>query len=445
MIWAFVGAIALLPVLFWMMCWQSLGIVTQVERRSRGLWYIGALAAVIGVAAGSLLMLKPVSSAPRAAGRTRQYFIAADEVEWDYAPSGIDKITGQPFGAEAQVFVQPGPDRIGRVYRKAQYREYTDASFKSLKPVPPEWQHLGIMGPVIHAEVGDTIVVEFKNNTSFPASMHPHGVLYQKNGEGAPYADGAPAADHGGDAVQSGVTYTYTWEVPERAGPGPGDPSSVLWMYHSHVNEVMDTYSGLIGPMIITARGKARPDGTPADVDREFVTLFQVFDENNSWYLESNIQNHTASPASVNPDDEEFHESNLMHGINGFVFGNLPGLTMRVGERVRWYVIGMGTEVDLHTPHWHGQTLLMNGAQMGMRTDMVELLPGSMKLLDMLPDNPGTWLFHCHVNDHISAGMQALFTVEPASNPAAAVAAPQPAVASSVWQFYCRLTGRAAT
>lgn len=24
---------------------------------------------------------------------------------------------------------------------------------------------------------------------------------------------------------------------------------------------------------------------------------------------------------------------------------------------------------------------------------------------DMVPDNVGTWLFHCHVNDHIKAGM----------------------------------------
>jgi FtsP/CotA-like multicopper oxidase with cupredoxin domain len=31
----------------------------------------------------------------------------------------------------------------------------------------------------------------------------------------------------------------------------------------------------------------------------------------------------------------------------------------------------------------------------------------------MVPDNPGTWLYHCHVNDHIVAGMQAKFTVTP--------------------------------
>ena len=72
-------------------------------------------------------------------------------------------------------------------------------------------------------------------------------------------------------------------------------------------------------------------------------------------------------------------------------------------------MIDLGTETDLHTPHWHGNTVLMTG----MRTDMLELLPGTMRVVDMVPDNVGTWLYHCHVNDHITAGMQALYTVTP--------------------------------
>jgi FtsP/CotA-like multicopper oxidase with cupredoxin domain len=80
---------------------------------------------------------------------------------------------------------------------------------------------------------------------------------------------------------------------------------------------------------------------------------------------------------------------------------------MHRGERVRWYLIAMGTEVDLHTPHWHGATVLLNG----MRTDVAELLPMSMKIADMVPDVTGNWLFHCHVNDHIVAGMQAMYHV----------------------------------
>jgi manganese oxidase len=42
---------------------------------------------------------------------------------------------------------------------------------------------------------------------------------------------------------------------------------------------------------------------------------------------------------------------------------------------------------------------------------MLELLPESMKVGDMVPDDVGTWLFHYHVNDHITAGMLALYTV----------------------------------
>lgn len=34
---------------------------------------------------------------------------------------------------------------------------------------------------------------------------------------------------------------------------------------------------------------------------------------------------------------------------------------------------------------------------MGLRTDMAELLPGSMKVADMRLDEVGTRLFHCHV------------------------------------------------
>jgi FtsP/CotA-like multicopper oxidase with cupredoxin domain len=344
------------------------------------------------------------------AAATRHYYIAVDEVNWDYAPLNYNGITGLPFGEEENVFVQQGDNRIGHVYRKALYREYTDNTFTTLKPILPQWQHLGTLGPVIRAEVGDTIMVHFKNHASLPYSIHPHGVFYNKDSEGADYNDGTSGADKTDGAVPPGGTHTYVWQVPERAGPGPGDPSSILWMYHSHVNEPQDENGGLIGPMIISARGTTRPDGTPRDVDREFVLMFKIFDENDSHYLDYNIQTFTGQPRTVHTDDEEFIESNLMHSINGYVYGNLPGLAMRQGERVRWYVMGMGTEVDLHTAHWHAQTVLVNKM---MRTDVVELLPASMKVADMVPDNPGIWLLHCHVNDHIKAGMLALFTVNP--------------------------------
>lgn len=335
---------------------------------------------------------------------THTYYIAADEVDWDYAPTNKNQIMGRDFNDDENVFMQSGDDRIGKVYIKSVYRQYTDESFSTLKLRSEDWQHLGYLGPVIRAGVGENIKVVFKNNLSINASVHPHGVFYIKDSEGAMYNDGTSGDNKNDDMVQPGQTHTYEWQVPESAGPGPNDPSSIIWMYHSHVNSPMATNSGLIGPIIISKEA----GGVASDIDREFVSLFTVTDENDSYYLEQNIEKFTKGSIE-DPDDEDFYESNLMHGINGYLYGNQPGLVMKKGERVRWYLIGMGTEVDLHTPHWHGHTVLHNGN----RVDVMELMPASLKTVDMTLDNEGTWLYHCHVNDHIKAGMLSLYTVLP--------------------------------
>lgn len=318
----------------------------------------------------SLVFLCQLLALPCAA-TTRHYYIAAEDVTWDYAPSGRDLLYGRPV---------PQPWSQRTKWAKIRYIEYTDATFSVRKP-QPEW--LGILGPVIRAEVGDEIIVDFLNRDQLPHSIHPHGLRYDKANEGAfylPWGAGAKVLHNG--------RFTYHWYADEGSGPGPGQLSSVVWWYHPHVDEPRETNAGLLGPIIITARGKARPDGSPKDVDREFVTAFMIFDE------------------LAGKNEGQFH------AINGYVFGNLPGLVMKRGERVRWYLMGMGNEKDLHTPHWHGKTVT-DGRR---NTDVIELLPASMYAVDMLADNPGTWLFHCQVADHMEAGMMAEFTIyEPPS------------------------------
>lgn len=68
----------------------------------------------------------------------------------------------------------PGPTSIGSRYYKAIYREYTDASYSTTKP-RPQWQ--GLLGPVLRAEVGDTIKVHFYNKASHKFSIHPHASI----------------------------------------------------------------------------------------------------------------------------------------------------------------------------------------------------------------------------------------------------------------------------
>jgi hypothetical protein len=198
------------------------------------------------------------------------------------------------------------------------------------------------------------------------------------------------------------------WTVPERSGPAGMDGSSVLWMYHSHFIESTDINTGLVGPIIVTARGMARPDGSPKDVDREFITDFSVFDETDSWFFERNVRKQSGG-VRLKVLDPVLREKNLLYSINGFIEGNLPLLTMRRGEHVRWYLLSNSNEDDVHMAHWHGNTVVWNG----MRMDSVYLGPMAMAVADMVPDNEGKWLFHCHVNDHFNGGMVGTYQVLP--------------------------------
>ena len=313
-----------------------------------------------------LLMLVDAKP-PSLVGATRHYYIAAEDTTWDYAPSKADLIHSD--------MLPPDPRHAGTTWPKTRYVEYTDTSFSTPKEQPP-W--LGLLGPIIRAEVGDTILVDFLNRSAKPHGMHPHGLRYDKASEGALYAPFGAGA-----RILPGGRFRYRWVADSESGPLPNGPSSVVWVYHSHVDEAVEANLGLMGPIIVTARGKAKLDGTPRDVGREFVTMFMIFDE---------LQG---------------RPEGFFYTINGYIFGNMPGLAMIKGERVRWHLLGMGDENDVHTAHWHGKTV-----RYGARyTDVVELLPASMVSVDMNADNVGTWLFHCQVSEHMENGMMATFTI----------------------------------
>lgn len=85
------------------------------------------------------------------------------------------------FNSKASTFLQPGKDRVGSTYKKAVFKQYTDSTYTT-EILKPGW--LGFLGPLIRAEVGDTIKVHLKNFASRPYTIHPHGVFYEKGSEG---------------------------------------------------------------------------------------------------------------------------------------------------------------------------------------------------------------------------------------------------------------------
>ena len=303
--------------------------------------------------------------------------------------------------------------RIGSKYLKAIYREYTDATFSQLKPVPEGDVHKGLLGPVLRAEVGDTIEVVFRNNLDFKASMHPHGVFYPKNAEGATYNDGSKHYDKMDDKIEPGKTFTYLWTVPVRAGPTDSTASSMVWIYHSHVNEVADTYAGLVGPMVITKKGYAKSDARPKNVDKEFFAFFQIFDENKTPLFQKNIEKYlpgvdvsnlinVGPMAEMNMDmgDMDMGDMDMGGMDNGggeddATKMNMGGERVRQRQRARRQMEGMDKDMD-------------RNAYMGTsndRTDQMNGMQGMSDLMDQLmnTDDDSPMILHSHDFNRMNA------------------------------------------
>jgi manganese oxidase len=269
-------------------------------------------------------------------------------------------------------------------------------------------------------QVGDKVEVHYRNGCSFPNSLHAHGVFYTKGHEGSILAESSSEKAMKDDSIAPGGSYMYKWDVPERAGPALRERSSAFWMYHSHTDEVADVNAGLAGPIVITAQGMAKEDGSPNDVDQELFLHWDVVVEELSALVDKNFVGGLAEvatkaaakklPSDANAEGSEDkvepeEDLGVMHMINGYLYGNMPEPELKLGSRVRWYNVALGTEP--HTPHWHGN----NGIWAGRRADVLHVLPADFEILDMVPDATGRWLVHCHVDDHILAGMTAAYKV----------------------------------
>uniref|UniRef100_A0A8D2JSC3 Coagulation factor V n=1 Tax=Sciurus vulgaris TaxID=55149 RepID=A0A8D2JSC3_SCIVU len=325
-------------------------------------------------------------------GNRKYYYIAAEEIFWDYSKF-----------AQSEMDNEDTDDlREDTTYKKVVFRKYLDSTFTKRDPQGEYEEHLGILGPVIRAEVDDVIQVRFKNLASRPYSLHAHGLSYEKSSEGKTYEDDSPEWFKEDNAVKPNSSYTYVWHATERSGPESPGSACRIWAYYSSVSPERDVHSGLIGPLVICRKGTLHKESNmPMDM-REFVLLFMVFDEKKSWYYEK-------SKGSRRRESSEVKNSHEFHAINGMIY-NLPGLRMYEQEWVRLHLMNMGGSQDIHVVHFHGQTLLERGTQQH-QLGVWPLLPGSFTTLEMKASKPGWWLLDTEVGENQRVGMQTPFLI----------------------------------
>lgn len=128
-------------------------------------------------------------------------------------------------------------------------------------------------GPVLRANVGDTLVVRLTNNLKEATAVHWHGIRL-------------PAAMDGTDAMQKpvkpGESFEYRFIVPD---------AGTFW-YHSHTNETIQMEKGMYGALIVD-------DNNDPVVDGERIFLIddmKLNDKNEftkpSWFLTKAIERH---------------------------------------------------------------------------------------------------------------------------------------------------------
>lgn len=231
------------------------------------------------------------------------------------------------------------------------------------------WGYNGtIPGPLIEVGVGDRLRIYVTNHLPAPTSVHWHGILIPCGMDGVAGITQPP--------IPVGETFLYEFFVPE----------SGTFMYHPHFDDMTQEGMGLIGMLIVHQR---EPD--PAKrATRDFAILLH------EWA----IQVGTARPNTIVMDFNIFT-------MNGKVMPATEPLVAQIGDTV-WVRYGNLSAIDHHPIHLHGYKFKVIGGDGGWAPDKSLLLPettvlvpvGSTKVIEFLADNPGDWIFHCHMTHH---------------------------------------------
>jgi zinc transporter, ZIP family len=216
-----------------------------------------------------------------------------------------------------------------------------------------------VPGPVLVVDQGDRVVIDYTNESNVPDTIHLHGIH-----EIPLSMDGVPGISQA--LVPRGGHYQYRFTADT-----PG-----TFMYHTHGNEAQ-LDSGLYGAIVVRPR---HPRPEEQHLAHDFVEML------NGWKIQSLAENHWT--------------------INGKEYPATQPLNVKHGERfrIRWISL---TGEDTHTMHTHGhyQQVIARDAQPVLTRDVqdtVAISPGQRVDVVVVADQqPGTWLVHCHVMDHI--------------------------------------------
>lgn len=230
----------------------------------------------------------------------------------------------------------------------------------------------GTPGPTIEAIEGDRLRLYVSNRLPEPTSVHWHGVVLPNGMDGVAGLNQPP--------IEPGETFVYEFTVRH-----PG-----TFMYHPHFDEMTQIAVGMMGMFVVHPR---RPRGPR--VQRDFALM------THEWHVEVGARR---------PDPNEMTDFNVLT-FNSKSFPATEPLLVGRGERVR-IRIGNLSPIDNHPIHIHGlnfEITATDGGEIpasGRWPETTVLVPtGSVRVIELVPTEPGDWAMHCHMTHHLMTQM----------------------------------------
>ena len=257
-----------------------------------------------------------------------------------------------------------------------------------------------IPGPQIRVTEGDHIKITLKNSLPVPTSLHWHGLEI-------PYTqDGLPGITQ--QAIQPNTSYTYDF-IAKPAGTR---------FYHTHGSvhgdEAQQLDMGLSGAFIIEPKkennqqNKNNPTITNVNqkpYDKEYTLLLD------EWEILPDGQNAANPIKSISPSPSTHSMNYNLYTINGRAFPDTEPIVVKQNEKILLRFINVGTSTT-HPIHIHGHSFKIvatDGNPVPLNAiitkDTVNIAPGERYDLELIANNPGIWITHCHELHHADAGM----------------------------------------
>ena len=225
------------------------------------------------------------------------------------------------------------------------------------------WTYNGIVpGPQMHVDIGDRVEVEVINNLPMATDLHIHGINVPNSMDGV-----SPITQ---DLIEPGECFTYEFETDEVS----------VAMYHAHHHAQLTVPNGLLGMFYVG--DLPLPEGQTIGGQP----------------VPENVEIAQEIPMVLNDTGV------IGLSLNGKSF---PATTPIVGNQGDWLLVTYANEGSMiHPMHMHQFDQIViakDGYPLDnpYTVDTLNVAPGERYSVLVQLEEPGTWVWHCHILNHV--------------------------------------------